>query len=257
MNQTPARRPIAMLAFWIAAALAATGGIGPLLLGGIGSRVSGAVIPFAVAAIGFGVCARLNPRGRGAATALYFIAGLAIVYGILFLVAVPLRLAVLGTCLPQPSTCTPGTERPLTDGESTSIAFGIAFGIVAILAGFYGLAALYRRRAAPLSTAPPARRIAPVAAVQPGEAASMSATAPALAHDAAPLPASAPAAVPAPEAEPDALMELPAPEEPLELSAPTPEGTPELPPAAAQRKPRGRRAPKPPPESPTPQNGDA
>ncbi len=267
MDQTPAGRPRAMLTFWIAAGLAAFGGIGALLLGGTGSRVSAVVIPFAVAAVALGVCARLNPQGRGAATALYFIAGLAIVYAILYLVAVPLRLAVLGTCLPDPSPCTLGAERPLTDGESTSIGFGIAFGMVAILVGFYGLASLYRRRTASSPPGPPARRIAPVASTRPEEARSASPTAPAVAPDAAPLPAGVTGAAPAPEAEPEAPLELPAPEEQLELPPPpadapelpppAPEDTPELPPAAAERKPRRRRAPKPPPESSTPKNGDA
>lgn len=257
MDQTPAGRPRAMLMFWIAAALAAVAGIGPLLLGGLGSRVSGAVFPFVAAAIVYGVCARLHPLGRGAATALYFIGGLAIVYGILFLVAVPLRLAVLGTCPPQPASCATGAELPLTDGESTSIAFAIAFGMVAILVGFYGLASLYRRRAAPPPATPPVRRIAPVGAVRPPEAAAASATAPAPAHDAAATPVHAPAEAAAPEAEPQVPMELPAPEELLELPPPAPEDTPEHPSPAAQRKPRKRRAPKPPPESPTPQQSDA
>jgi hypothetical protein len=261
MDHTPARRPRAMLTFWIAAALAAVGGIGPLVLGGIGSRVEAVAIPFAVAAIAFGVCAWLYPLGRGTATALYFIAGLAIVYAILFLVTVPLRLAVLGTCLPQTSPCTLGAELPLTDGESTSIAFGIAFGIVAILVGFFGLASLYRRRAAtPQPAPPPARRIAPVAHVQ-SEQASASTTAPEAAHEIAPAPEQAPAGVtaaaPAPEVEPEAVLELPAPEEPLELPPPVPEGTPELPPPAVQRKPRKSRAPKATPEPPTPPRSDA
>jgi hypothetical protein len=261
MDQAPAGRARAMWFFWIAAALAATGGIGALLLGGLASRVGVVAIPFAVAAIAFGVCAWLYPLARGTATALYFVAGLAIVYAILDLVTVPLRLAVLGTCVQQTSPCTLGAELPLTDGESTSIAFGIAFGIVSILVGFFGLASLYGRRAAAPPPEPPrARRIAPVARPQSGQASS-STPAPAVADEAAPSPKDEPAAVTAavtaPGVEPEAVLELPAPEEPLELPPPVPEGTPELPPPAAQRKPRRRRAPKAPPESPTAQRSDA
>lgn len=271
MDQTPAQRPRAMFAFWVAAALAASGGIGPLLLGGLGSRVTGVAIPFLVAAVAYAICTRLRPQGRGTATALYFIGGLAIVYGMLFLVAIPLRVAVLGTCLPQPSPCAAGAERVLTDGESTSIAFGIAFGMVAILVGFFGLASLYRRRALLSAATPPVRRIAPVAADLPGGAAAApaeAAAAPPVAADEPPSAPVVPASSPSPEAEPEAVLELSAPEEALELPPPTPEGTPELPPPApeaapeshpqaAERKPRRRRAPKPPPEDPTPPSSDA
>jgi hypothetical protein len=278
MDQTPAQRPRAMFAFWVAAALAASGGIGPLLLAGLGSRVTGVAIPFLVAAVAYAICTRMRPQGRGTATALYFVGGLAIVYGMLFLVAIPLRVAVLGACLPQPSPCAAGAERALTDGESTSIAFGIAFGMVAILVGFFGLASLYRRRALLSAATPPVRRIAPVVADQPGGAAAAPAevaAAPAEAAAAPPVAADEPPSVPvvpvsspASEAEPEAVLELSAPEEALELPPPTPEGTPELPPPApvaapeshpqgAERKPRRRRAPKPPPEDPTPPSSDA
>lgn len=267
MDETPQQQPRAMFAFWVAAALALSGAIGPLLLAGVGSRVDGVAIPFLVAAAAFGVCTRFRPQSRGTATALYFIGGLAIVYGMLYLVAIPLRVAVLGTCLPQQAPCTAGAERALTDGESTSIAFGIAFGMVAILVGFFGLASLYRRRAMP-SAAPPARRIAPVAAVQEAAPAAAPAAPPPVAVDETPSTPDVATSIPAPGTEPEAPLELSAPAEALELPPPTPEVTPELPPPApetasesqppaAQRRTRRPRAPKPPPEDPTPQSSDA
>src|SRR2546425_4755543 len=82
------REPRTMWAFWIAAGLALTGGLAPLLLG-TGGRVSGVIIPFAVAAAAMAVNALMYRQGKPLAAVLYFIAGLAIVYGLLSALAVP------------------------------------------------------------------------------------------------------------------------------------------------------------------------
>ena len=218
-------------AFWSACGLTAAGGLAPLVLGGGSNRIV-IVYPFLLAAVALGACAMLYQQGRPVTTALYFIAGLAIVYGILSLIAVPLRLAVVGTCPPEPARCALGLERPLTDGETTSLGFAIGIGIVGLLTGFFGLIMLYRRLAASvLPSAPPARRIAPVATEPP----------------VAPQPAVAPEP-PAPEPpapEPAAVLdELPAPAEVMELPAPTPEEAAEPNVAGPPPKPIRRRTPK-------------
>jgi hypothetical protein len=157
-------------AFWIAAALAALAGVAPLLLGGGTNRISGVVFPFALAAIAFGACAVLyRQQGRPIITLLYVVAGIAIVYGILSMVSVPLELAVIGTCPPAPATCTIGNERALSGGESSGLGFATGIGIVAILTGFYGLTVLYRSVRKPPSASPPVRRIAPVTSRTPIE----------------------------------------------------------------------------------------
>lgn len=153
----------AVWAFWIAAALAAVGGIAPLVVGGGTNRITGVAFPFAVAAIAFGTCAVLyRQQGRPIITLLYVVAGIAIVYGILSMISVPLQLAVVGTCPPSPTTCPVGNERGLTGGESSGLGFATGIGIVAIVTGFYGLTVLYRslRTAPPAS--PPVRRLPPV-----------------------------------------------------------------------------------------------
>jgi hypothetical protein len=160
----------AVWAFWIAAALAAVGGIAPLVVGGGTNRITGVAFPFAVAAIAFGACAVLyRQQGRPIITLLYVVAGIAIVYGILSMISVPLQLAVVGTCPPSPATCPVGNERGLTGGESSGFGFATGIGIVAIVTGFYGLTVLYRslRTAPPAS--PPVRRIAPVSGRTPIE----------------------------------------------------------------------------------------
>lgn len=240
-------------AFWIACGLAAVAGSAALLFAGPSSRIAGAIIPFAVAAVALGGCAVLHQQGRPIATALYFIAGLAIVYAILALIAVPLRLAVIGTCPPEPARCAIGFEQPLTSGESTGMGFAIGMGIVSVLTGFFGLVTLYRRSATKhaverSSSSPPVRRIAPVGSSaaartqeKPVEPATPAAPA-AVAATSAPEPAAAP---PEPQLElaaPAQELELPAHEEALELPPPEP-AVPQVDSARAP-KPRRRRTPK-------------
>jgi hypothetical protein len=225
----------------------------PTLIAGTHGRVDGVIFPYGVAAILLAVCALIHHQGRPVATGLYFVAGLAIVYGLLSLVAVPLRLTVLGTCPPAPALCGVGLERPLTDAENTGLGVAAAAGIVAILLGFFGLVVLFRRFArasrsgAPI--APPVRRIPPVGSKPRPSAPPVELTEPAVtpqgagAGQARPEPA-APQALAELEA-PAEQAELPAPAEPLELPAPTAEEMAETglvtPEAEPVPKPRRRR----------------
>jgi len=222
--------------FWIACGLAVTGGILPLLLGAGGAnRIAGVAIPFGVAAAAFAAAALLYPQGRPVATALYFVAGLALVYGMLLMIAVPLRLAVIGTCDPAPAICPSGFERPMTGGEESGLAIGVAMGTLAILVGFFGLLMLFRIRPK-AATPPPVRRekpwepaaasppppatpeVGPVAvgtAAQPPESPASSEVA---ATDSTALPK--PPRKPRAKRTAEAPAELAAPAEPLELAAP-------------------------------------
>ena len=233
--------------FWIAAGLAATGGIAPLLLSAGGSnRVALATIPFGVGAAAMAVNALIYHRGRPIATLVYFVASLALVYGMLSMIAVPLRIAVLGTCPPAPASCPVGFEHQLTTNENSALAIAIAMGTIAILVGFFGLLMLFRIRPQYYASPPPVRRDAPVtpaAAATPPPAAANEpapqepATAAAVAEPAPAPVARKPRAArkpklhvePPPVEEP---LELPAPEEVLELPATgTPDPPPEDPPA--------------------------
>src|SRR5207302_7073145 len=135
-----------MWVFGIAAALAAIGALAPLAFTiGAHSRVGSVAIPFGIAAIALAVNAVIYHQGRVVAVALYFVAGLAIVYGILAMLAIPLRLAVVGTCPAAPAHCPAGLEPPLTSGENSGLGTATFCGILAIFIGFYGLVMLYRR----------------------------------------------------------------------------------------------------------------
>jgi len=198
VNATPSQANRYLWAFWSACALAVAGAVSPYVLSGGSDRVNGALIPFALAAVAFAASALIHQPARPVAVALYFFASLAIVYGILVMLALPMRLAVLGTC-PGPGPCPLGLERAITSTETTALSFGIGLGIVAILAGFIGLRMeyrLYRKppQAAPPST-PPVRRIPPVSTKSqagtppaPGEA-SVAAGAPGQPEPQAELPA--------------------------------------------------------------------
>src|SRR2546428_12563701 len=91
------------LAFWVAGGLVAIGAVAPVVVGGgIHSRIAGVFIPFAIAAAALIINGFMYQQGRPLAVTLYFIAGLAIVYGILALLAGPPRPAVGGAGPPPP-----------------------------------------------------------------------------------------------------------------------------------------------------------
>ena len=162
MNQASGQERQLIWAFWLAAALATIAGVLPVVIGGTSSRLAGVIVPFGIAAVALGACAILHSAGGAVTSALYFVAGLALVFGILSMFALPLQQAVLGTCPAPPQPCASGLQRPLTIAENTSLGFGSGFAIGSIFVGFFGLFVVYRRRVLP-PTAPPARKIPPLA----------------------------------------------------------------------------------------------
>lgn len=151
----------AIWAFWAAAALSAIGGVSPILFAGFSGRLTGVVIPFWIAAVGFAACGFMYQQGRAMTSIIYFVAGLAVVFGLLAILSLPLRLAVLGTCPAAPAPCPTGLPRPLTGAENSGLDVAAVLGILSIFVGFIGLAVLYRRPVLPVS-APPERKIPPM-----------------------------------------------------------------------------------------------
>jgi hypothetical protein len=263
-----------MWAFWIACGLTITGAVLPLLLVvGTSSRISGVAIPFAVAAVAFAVNALIYHQGRPLAAVLYFIAGLAIVYGILALLTVPLRLAVVGTCPASQASCPSNFERVLTVSEDAGLTIAVAMGVLAILTGFFGLLMLYRRSApravthstplwpdrppeaaaaepapaSPSAAAPPASEASSTPETSPAPEAPATVT-PATAASPAPAAKRAPKAKPAPVAEPaEPMLELEPPATVLELPPPPAEPAPKpTPRPRLRRTPRAKLEPEPP-----------
>ncbi|HSP09908.1 MAG TPA: hypothetical protein VLU92_09975 [Candidatus Dormibacteraeota bacterium] len=216
MNSPASDRHPTIWAFWLACAVAVAAGVAPIVLAGTSGRESLVIVPMLVAAAAYAGCALLQSQGKVVATALYFLAGLATLYGALSMLAVPLRLAVIGTCRPAPAVCAAGLERPLTAAENSGIGFAAALGIVAVFLGFFGLVTLYRRLNAGMPATPTARRILPFAPARTPEPAQ-----PPPVRRIPPVVHSRPAA---PEiAGPEPPPELAAPEPQLELPAPAPE----------------------------------
>lgn len=207
---------------WLAAALLVVGGLTPFVFGGTSSRVDSVIVPFWIGAALFAACAFLPNQSRGVTALLYFVGGLAIVYGLLTMFSLPVRLAVLGTCPAPPARCTTGLPTPLTDGENTGLGVASGFGILALFIGFFGLVTVYRR-SAPATKAPPVRTIPPVAPSPATPAAPAPPAPPATPAPPAPVVPAAPVAAPPVEKTAAEELELPAPEELPEL--PPPEST--------------------------------
>jgi hypothetical protein len=147
VDQELERHVIVERAFWAAAGMAAIGGIGPLIAAaGHTNRLAGIVVPFLGAAGANAVLALLYRRGRSFSALVYFIGGLAIAYGLLLVLAIPLRIAVEGSCPPAPQRCSAGQELQLSSVETLGLSIAVAFGAAALLTGFFGLLVLYRRK---------------------------------------------------------------------------------------------------------------
>src|SRR5260370_42385640 len=140
MEQDVIKVQRAMWAFWIAAAIAAVGAVPPVSSSiGAHSRLQWVIVPFGIAAVVLGINAVMYHQGRSLAATLYFLAGLAIVYGILAMVAVPLRLAVVGTCPPSPARGPLRYKQPMTSAENRGLALASFCGVVAILRRLFSL----------------------------------------------------------------------------------------------------------------------
>ncbi len=237
MNSDTSRQQPPIWTFWLACGLAAAAGAAPIVLAGTSGRVSGVIVPLLVAAAAYAGCGLLQGQGKMVVTGLYFVAGLATLYGILALVSVPLRVAVIGTCPPSPALCAAGLERPLTSAENAGIGFAAGFGIVAVLMGFFGLTTLYRRLNAGVPPKPWGSRILPFTATKTPEPAASPPVRriPPVVHAPAPGQEAVTAVHEPPSPSPDAEVqepegaaaetrpELTAPEPQLELPGPAPE----------------------------------
>jgi hypothetical protein len=154
---------------WLAAAIVFVGGLTPFVFAGTSSRMANVVFPFTIAAAAFVGCALVYAQGRLVTSLLYFVGGLAIVYGVLSMFAVPLELAVLGSCPAPPAPCTTGLPRALTVGENTGMGFAAGFGLVSLFVGFFGLMVVFRKPLLPAAP-PPVRQIPPVVPAKHPEA---------------------------------------------------------------------------------------
>ena len=217
MNSASVSEQRSIWSLWLAATVVVIGGLAPFVFGGTSSRVDGVIVPFAIAAAALVACAVLSRQSRTVLAVIYFVAGLAIVYGLLSMFSLPVRLAALGSCPALPAPCPSGLPRILTDGENNGMGSATALGILGLFIGFFGLVTIYRRPVQQPFT-PPVRKIPPV----PAPAST----------PAPPADESEPEAKPMTEAEPTTAAEAPALLPVVDLDEPelpAPEELPELP----------------------------
>ena len=116
-------------------------------------RIRRPVVLTAAVLVALAIAALTYRRGTSITALVYFVSGLAIAYGMLLVLAVPLRLAVLGSCPPAPARCAAGLELQLSTVENSGLTIAVVFGVLALFTGFVGLVVLYRRLGS--SAAPP------------------------------------------------------------------------------------------------------
>jgi len=147
---------VAELFTWAAFAVALAGTVLALAVPAGGTnRVQGAALPLAIGAAVLAANA-LTWQRRMLGGLLYAAAALAILYGILLALSVPLRLAVEGTCPLASASCPLGFEYPATAGENFAVYAATICGAVALILLFIAFELRFLRKPRPVrdETAP-------------------------------------------------------------------------------------------------------
>ncbi|HYM97023.1 MAG TPA: hypothetical protein VET26_06975 [Candidatus Sulfotelmatobacter sp.] len=151
MSQQPERNRSAEWSTWAGAALAAVAAAAAILIPAGGqNRVVGVAAPMAVGAAAL-VANVLTMRSIAWIGALlYAAASLALLYGMILAVSVPVRLSVSGTCPQSTVSCPLGFERPLTSAENAAIYVAVTLGVIALVLTFIAVETRYLRKPRPL-----------------------------------------------------------------------------------------------------------
>lgn len=136
------------LSTWAACALAALAALVVIVapIGGT-NRVLGVAVPMAVASAAAAANALTQRRVPLLVTGILFaVSALALVYGLILTLSLPLRLAVEGICPASATSCPLGFERPATAGENFAVYAATTLGVLAFLVLFVGVEARFFRR---------------------------------------------------------------------------------------------------------------
>jgi hypothetical protein len=127
--------------------LSAAGGVVALAVpaGGI-NRLSGVALPFAVSAGAQAANALTQRRSGWLSGLLYVGAALAILYGVILALSVPLRLTLEGHCQPAPAACPLGFDVPITAGENVAVYAAVICGALSLLISFIAAELQFRPR---------------------------------------------------------------------------------------------------------------
>jgi hypothetical protein len=150
MNQRLRELTAAELFTWGAFALAVACAVLAIAVPSAGTnRVQGAALPFAIGAAVLAASAVTWQR-RTLGGLLYAAGALAILYGILQALSVPLRLAVEGTCPLTSASCPLGFEYPATSGENFAVSAVTICGAVAVVLLFIAFELRFLRKPRPV-----------------------------------------------------------------------------------------------------------
>lgn len=146
VDRRPWRNRLADTCTWAAAAFAAAGAVVAIAAPAGGTnRVLGVALPFAVGGAALVANALISLRAGWLSVLLYAIASLAVLYGMIFALSVPVRLAVEGICPPTPAPCPLGFERPASSPEIFAVYAATACGAFALALAFVAVEARHLR----------------------------------------------------------------------------------------------------------------
>lgn len=110
------------------------------------NRISGVALPFALSAVAQVANVLTRRRSGWLSGLLYAVAVLAILYGVILAVSVPLRLAIEGPCQPAPAPCPLGFDLPIRAGENVAVYAAVVSGALSMLITFLALELQFRPR---------------------------------------------------------------------------------------------------------------
>ena len=135
---------VARACTWGASAVAAIGAAVVVAApAGASNRVLSVAIAFAVGALAMAANALKWRLQLWLGIALYLAGTLAILYGMVRALSLPLRLAVEGVCPPQSVSCPLGFEHPETAGENIAVYAATVLGATALLLAFIAVEARF------------------------------------------------------------------------------------------------------------------
>jgi len=140
---------------WAACGVATLGGVVVISAPAGGSnRVLGVAVALAVGAAMLAASALTTLRMGWLNGLLYATAALAMLYGMLLALSLPLRLAVEGACRPAPAPCPLGFDHPQTSGETFAVYAVVMCAALALVLIFVAIEVRYIRKPRP-TQAPP------------------------------------------------------------------------------------------------------
>jgi hypothetical protein len=155
VDQRPVRSRVADVCTWAAAAFAAAGAVVAIAAPAGGTnRVLGVALPFAISAAALAANGLTSLRVGWLGGLFYAAATLAILYGMILALSLPVRLSVEGICPPTTASCPLGFEHPARSAEIFAVYAATACGAFALALAFVAVEARYLRTPRPKKNQP-------------------------------------------------------------------------------------------------------